>query len=120
MRIGELSRRTGVQAHQLRYYETQGLLEAGRADNGYREYGDDAAVTVAQIKHLLGAGLSSQEIAFILPCASGAAPDLQSCPELIATLRTRLHRLDAHIDTLVRSRQALSGYLHAATQPRPT
>ncbi|MCP9982415.1 MerR family DNA-binding transcriptional regulator [Actinomadura madurae] len=30
MRIGELSHRTGVKAHQLRYYEAQGLLDAGR------------------------------------------------------------------------------------------
>jgi hypothetical protein len=45
MRIGELSRRTGVNAHQLRYYEAQGLLEADRGTNGYREYDDyiDAA-----------------------------------------------------------------------------
>jgi DNA-binding transcriptional MerR regulator len=42
MRIGELSRRTGVNAHQLRYYESQGLLEPARGANGYREYEEGA------------------------------------------------------------------------------
>src|SRR5206468_1194213 len=88
--IGELSGRTGVNAHQLRYYEAQGLLEPKRGPNGYREYGADAVVTVTQIRKLLAAGLSTQEIAFILPCATGAAPEFEPCPELLTMLRARL------------------------------
>ncbi|GAA4579490.1 hypothetical protein GCM10023176_57380 [Micromonospora coerulea] len=45
------------------------------------------------------------------PCATGAAPDLEPCPELLATLRARLHELDERIDTLTRSRQALHDYI---------
>lgn len=111
--IGELSRRTGVHAHQLRYYEAQGLLEPSRGANGYREYTSDAVLTVTQIKKLLEAGLSTREIGFMLPCATGAAPDLEPCPELLATLRGRLHGLDERIDTLIRSRQALHDYIDA-------
>jgi DNA-binding transcriptional MerR regulator len=111
--IGELSRRTGVHAHQLRYYEAQGLLEPGRGANGYRAYTDDAIVTVAQIRRLLEAGLSTQEIGFLLPCATGAAPDLEPCPEVVAALRARLRGLDEHIDTLIRSRQALQDHIDA-------
>lgn len=113
MLIGELSRRTGVHAHQLRYYEAQGLLEPGRGANGYREYTNDAVLTVTQIRKLLDAGLSTQEIGFMLPCATGAAPDLEPCPELLVALRARLHGLDGHIDTLIRSRQALRDYIDA-------
>ncbi|WP_433428775.1 MerR family transcriptional regulator [Nonomuraea sp. CA-141351] len=111
--IGELSRRTGVHAHQLRYYEAQGLLEPGRGANGYREYADDAILTVTQIRRLLEAGLSTQEIGFMLPCATGAAPDLEPCPELLDMLRARLNGLDGHIDTLIRSRQVLHDYIDA-------
>lgn len=113
MLIGELSRRTGVHAHLLRYYEAQGLLEPGRGTSGYREYTDDAVVTVTQIRKLLEAGLSTQEIGSILPCASGATPDLEPCPELLATLRARLHRLDERIETLIHSRRTLHDYLEA-------
>ena len=90
MRIGELSRRTGVHTHQLRYYETQGLLEADRRANGYREYDENAVLRVRQIRHLLGAGLSSEDIAYLLPCAVGEAPELIGCPELLAAMRSRL------------------------------
>lgn len=114
MLIGDLSRRTGVHAHQLRYYEAQGLLEPGRAANGYREYTNEAVLTVTQIRKLLDAGLSTDEIRFLRPCVTGAAPDLEPCPELLATLRARLDGLDEQIDTLRRSRHALHSYIDAA------
>ncbi|MCT4352127.1 MerR family transcriptional regulator [Streptomyces sp. Je 1-79] len=114
MRIGELSRRTGVNAHQLRYYEAQGLLEADRSANGYREYGEAAVLRVKQIRHLLGAGLSSEDIAYLLPCAVGEAPELAGCPELLAAMRSRLRRLDEQMDRLARSRAALVDYIDVA------
>jgi DNA-binding transcriptional MerR regulator len=114
MRIGELSRRTGVNAHQLRYYEAQGLLEADRGANGYREYGENAVLRVKQIRHLLGAGLSSGDIAYLLPCAVGEAPELLGCPELLAAMRARLQRLDEQMDRLAQSRDALADYIDAA------
>ncbi|GAA3723873.1 MerR family transcriptional regulator [Plantactinospora mayteni] len=111
MLIGELSRQTGVNTHQLRYYEAQGLIEPARGSSGYREYGTDDVVTVTQIRRLLEAGLSTQEIGFLLPCATGSAPDLEPCPELLDTLRARLHGLDDRIDTLARSRETLADYI---------
>ncbi|MGW6292130.1 MerR family transcriptional regulator [Streptomyces sp. NPDC055058] len=114
MRIGELSRRTGVHAHQLRYYEAQGLLEADRGANGYREYDENAVLRVRQIRHLLGAGLSSEDIAYLLPCAVGEAPELLGCPELLDAMRSRLRRLDDRMAALARSRDVLADYIAAA------
>jgi DNA-binding transcriptional MerR regulator len=111
--IGELSNRTGVGAHLLRYYEAQGLLECDRGANGYRQYADDAVLTVTQIRGLLDAGLSTEDIAFLLPCATGDGPDLEPCEELLDVLRARLRGLDERIDALIRSRKALQGYLDA-------
>jgi DNA-binding transcriptional MerR regulator len=114
MLIGELSRRTGVNAHQLRYYEAQGLLEADRGANGYREFADTAVLRVKQIRHLLGAGLSSTDIAYVLPCAVGEAPELPGCPELLAAMRSRQQRLEDQMDSLARARDALVDYIDAA------
>ncbi|MER5258124.1 MULTISPECIES: MerR family transcriptional regulator [unclassified Streptomyces] len=116
MRIGELSRRTGVNAHQLRYYEAQGLLEADRRANGYREYDETAMLRVKQIRHLLGAGLSSEDIAYLLPCAVGEAPELPGCAELLSAMRSRLQRLNDQMEKLAQSRDALTVYIHAAEQ----
>lgn len=116
MLIGELSRRTGVRAHQLRYYEAQGLLEPSRGASGYREYTSDAVLAVAQIRKLLEAGLSTEEIGVLQPCVTGPAPDIAPCPELLNTLRARLDVLDEQIDTLIRSRRALHDYVDATEQ----
>ncbi|MFD0360004.1 MerR family transcriptional regulator [Nocardia sp. GCM10030253] len=120
MLIGELSRRTGVGSHLLRYYESQGLLEPDRGTNGYREYTDDAILTVTQIRGLLEAGLSTEDIAYLLPCATGAAPELAPCSELVDVLRARLHGLDERIDALTQSRQALDSYLNATERALAT
>jgi DNA-binding transcriptional MerR regulator len=114
--IGELSRRTGVHAHQPRYYESQGLLEPGRGSSGYREYTEEDVLVVTQIRKLLDAGLSTQDIGYLLPCATGAGPDLEPCDELLDTLRARLDGMDERIDTLTRSRQALHSYIDATEQ----
>ncbi|MEU7532092.1 MerR family transcriptional regulator [Saccharothrix sp. NPDC042600] len=113
MLIGELSRRTGVRTHQLRYYEAQGLLAPSRTAGGYREYPDDAVVTVRQIRRLLAAGLTTEEIGFVLPCTTGPVPTMRPCPELLAGLRARRRALDEQIADLMRSRQALTDYIDA-------
>ncbi|MER7703152.1 MerR family transcriptional regulator [Kitasatospora sp. NPDC097605] len=117
MRIGELARLTGVSTRLLRYYEEQGLLEPARTAAGYREYGEGDTVRVRQIRSLLSAGLSTRVIAQILPCATGPIPALLACPDLLDTLRGELAELDARIDELSRSRDALAGYLDAAVPP---
>jgi DNA-binding transcriptional MerR regulator len=111
MLIGELSRLTGVSHRLLRYYEEQGLLVSKRGSNGYRTYCDDAVTTVRQIRALLGAGLSTQVIATVLPCASGDDVDLEMCPELVQTLYRELAAIDDRIGTLRQNRGALAGYL---------
>lgn len=119
MLIGELSRRTGVRTHQLRYYEAQGLLEPCRSTSGYRTYGDDAVLKVGQIRKLLAAGLSTEEIAYLLPCVTGEGPDMAPCEELLDALRTRLRGMEDNIDALVRSRDALRGYIDATERRMP-
>jgi DNA-binding transcriptional MerR regulator len=61
MRIGELGERTGVSPRTLRHYEELGLLPAERAANGYRSYDDADLRAVAEIRTLVGLGLSLEE-----------------------------------------------------------
>ena len=55
MKIGELSKRTGVSIRMLRYYEAESLLKPERTESGYRDYDMAEVRTVERIK-LLGAG----------------------------------------------------------------
>ncbi|MGW0464673.1 MerR family transcriptional regulator [Streptomyces sp. NPDC003027] len=114
MLIGELSRRTGVKARLLRYYEAQGLLEAGRESNGYRDYDEDAVVTVRHVRALLDAGLSTEVIRSVLPCVRGEAqdaPEFDWCADLRAILQRQMTAMDEHIDDLRRTRDTLARYV---------
>ncbi len=114
MLIGELSRRTGVSPRLLRYYEAQGLLEAGRGPNGYRDYEEDSVTTVRQVRALLDAGLSTEVIRSVLPCVRGERPEFDMCPDLRATLDRALAATEERIDGLERRRSTLAGFLAKA------
>ncbi|MCV7422125.1 MerR family transcriptional regulator [Mycobacterium yunnanensis] len=116
MSIGELSSRSGASPRMLRYYEQQGLLDPVRADNGYRRYRSDAVTTVAQIRGLLDAGLPTDTIRTILPCAHGSEPTIDPCPEILASLTHERRRLDERIRHLSASRDTLDRYLTATHQ----
>jgi DNA-binding transcriptional MerR regulator len=106
--IGELSARTGVSARLLRYYESKGLLRARREANGYRVYDEDAVTRVRQIKALLDAGLPTERIREVLPCARGEKPDLDMCPQLRELLARQLRALDEDIERLRHNRTRLA------------
>lgn len=98
MRIGELTRRTGVSHRLLRYYEEQGLLHPERRPSGYREYSEADATTVLHIRNLLAAGLSTTTIADVLPCMGSEGGRLiADCPELLLDLFRERDRLNAAI-----------------------
>lgn len=109
MRIGELSRATGVSPRLLRYYEEQGLITTHRSGSGHRRYADDAPATVAHIRALLAAGLPTSVIREMLPCIEGPGPVLQRCAT--PTLRAHLNGIDSKISALQDARDALTGLI---------
>jgi DNA-binding transcriptional MerR regulator len=111
--IGELSQKSGASPRMLRYYEQQGLLSPIRADNGYRRYCPEAVTTVAQIRGLLDAGLPTDTIRRILPCAHGSEPTIEPCPDILDALAHEMSRLDDRIRHLTTSRHTLDRYLTA-------
>src|SRR5260370_1429762 len=90
MLIGALSRRTGVSARSLRYYEAQGLLDARRGHNGYRSYDEGSVLTVRQVRALLDAGLSTEVIREVMPCIRGERPEFELCVDVRAILGREL------------------------------
>jgi MerR family transcriptional regulator, light-induced transcriptional regulator len=64
MRIGELSRRTGVSPELLRAWEQRyGLLRPSRSPGGFRLYSSDDEARVRRTTALIGQGLSAAEAA---------------------------------------------------------
>ncbi|MFI6339333.1 MerR family transcriptional regulator [Streptomyces sp. NPDC050535] len=122
MKIGELSRRTGVPTRMLRYYEEQNLLNPARGENGYREYGVEAVQCVQQIRGLLDSGLTTEIIRAILPflSAPGEIHLHPACltPETAVLLSDEIDRIQSRIDCLSRNRDALRAYLEAVSSDR--
>lgn len=114
MRIGELSRRTGVSVRLLRYYEEQGLLSPERTANGYRRFREGDVAVVRQIRLLLGAGLPTHVIAALLPCVTEEGERLVLCLEMAEDLKVERARIDRQIETLAASRELLDGVIAAA------
>jgi DNA-binding transcriptional MerR regulator len=71
MRIGELAAETGTTPRALRHYEQAGLITCERAANGYRYYADGTTVRVRNIRRLLDAGLTLDDVRVFLPCLDG-------------------------------------------------
>ncbi|GAA4219759.1 MerR family transcriptional regulator [Actinocatenispora rupis] len=114
IRIGELSRRSGVSQRLLRYYEEQGLLRPRRRPSGYREYLVSDVDVVRRIRGLLAAGLPTATIASVLPCIREEGERLvPTCPDLIAQLRRERDRIDHAIDDLTTSRRLLDTVITA-------
>lgn len=114
MRISELAERTGVSTRLLRYYEERGLLTPRRCANGYRDYAENAAELVAEIRELLAAGLSTRVIRELEPRAPSEINEPRPCPEALDVLRRELGALDARIACLQRVRGNLADYLDGA------
>ncbi|MGZ5331383.1 MAG: MerR family transcriptional regulator [Solirubrobacterales bacterium] len=100
LRIGELSRRTGVSADTLRAWERRyGVLEPERTDGGFRLYGRGDEQRVLAMKALIESGVSAAEAARLAasePAQRGVAGDGRNRESAggVASLVDRLARFD--------------------------
>lgn len=106
MNIGTVSKKTGVAAKTIRYYEEIGLLPpAERRDNGYRWYGVDSLQILRFLKHARGLGFgidACRELLSLYEKSDRSSADVKSIAEL------RLSEIDAKLLELRNMRDALS------------
>lgn len=109
MRIGELSARSGVSTRSLRYYEQQGLLDAGRESNGYREYDETAVQRAQTVQMLFGMDFPRELVRSILAC-SGDVPDSvhDALAEQLALVR---EEMAGRIEHLTETHRRVSAFL---------
>ncbi|MET9349878.1 MerR family DNA-binding transcriptional regulator [Streptomyces termitum] len=117
MRIGELAERTGASVRALRHYERAGLLSSARAANGYRVFEEGAAVRVANIRYLLAAGLTLEDVAAFRSCLDGDLPSVPPSARGLEIARERLAVLDARIAAQTAARDRLAAALAARSGP---
>ncbi|MBA3322264.1 MAG: MerR family DNA-binding protein, partial [Pyrinomonadaceae bacterium] len=92
LKIGEVSKRSGIGIEALRFYERSGLLgRPARTQSGYRVYDEGALERLDFIKRAQVLGFSLDEIKRIIADKqAGRSP----CAEVREIVRERLQELD--------------------------
>ncbi|ODT78394.1 hypothetical protein ABS71_01890 [bacterium SCN 62-11] len=97
MKIGELSRRTGLPVVTLRYYENEGLIETHRTQAKYRVFSEEMVQRVYQIKRFRALNLSIQEMKQLLDWTRQPRERcLQTC-----------HLIESHLRQVTERKQSL-------------
>lgn len=112
MKIGELSRRSGVSVRSLRYYEQQTLLAARREPNGYRDYDDSAVERAATIHMLFGMDFPREVVRTVLACTGQASSDA-SHDRLAEQLELVSADLERRIKQLTATYQSVNDFLQS-------
>lgn len=111
MKIGELSKQTGISVSAIRYYERQGLLsEPERRESGYREYTEADA---QRVRLIAAAKMQSFPLKVIRLCLDALEGAEEPCREVAGIVHQRLRQIDSEIEELTRLRSALSQRLQA-------
>ena len=101
--IGEVSRRSGVAASALRFYEDRGLIASGRAGSGDRRYPRPVLRRIAFIVFAQRVGLTLDEIAAELAkLPAERAPTRRDWSRLSRRWTTRIDERIAELERLKR------------------
>src|SRR3954466_15829370 len=104
--IGQVAARAGVATSALRWYESQGLIEATRTGGGARRYQRSVLRRLAFVRAAQNVGLSLAEIrAALATLPEGRTPTAGDWARLSAGWRARL---DEQIAALTQLRDGLS------------
>lgn len=94
MKIKQVEELVGVTSKNIRFYEDQGLITPGRAENGYREYGLEDVDVLKKIKMLRKLGVSIEEMKAIL---SGSEPLTECLEKTVDTMSAQQKNLSYRI-----------------------
>ena len=109
LKIGEVSKRSGIGIEALRFYERSGLLgRPARTRSGYRVYDGGVLERLDFIKRAQVLGFSLDEIKRIIEDARAGR---QPCDEVREIVRRRLDELDERMREMRRYRRELADTL---------
>ena len=104
--IQDVSRKTGLSTHTLRYYEKEGLLpHVERTPGGFRQYTDEDLESLGLICCLKNTGMSLQEITRFLELSHQGDQ----------TLKERVELLRVHRENVIERMKEMQKYLDKVT-----
>ena len=116
--IQDVSKKTGLTAHTLRYYEKEGLISGvGRSQGGFRQYTDEDLERLGLICCLKNTGMSIQEIARFVQLTHEGEHTLEERVELLRAHREqvleRIAEMQKHLEKVTWKLNFFTGKLRA-------
>lgn len=114
--IQEVSEKTGLKAHTLRYYEKEGLISGvERSRGGFRQYTDEDMERLGLICCLKNTGMSIREIARFVQLTHEGDHTLEEQVEMLRVHRervlARMEEMQQHLDKVTRKLNFFTGKL---------
>ena len=98
--IQDVSEKTGLTAHTLRYYEKEGLISGvERTPGGFRQYTDEDLERLGLIRCLKNTGMSIREISRFVELTREGEQTLEERVELLRVHRDRVLERMAEMQT---------------------
>ena len=111
MLINELSKKTGITVHTIRFYEKSGLIKGERNDavtsNNYFHYKDETVERLEFIKEAKSVGFTISEISQIITAWYG---DKYSKSDKIALLDEKLTSLEKKIIEIMEMKKLITQF----------
>jgi MerR family mercuric resistance operon transcriptional regulator len=118
LRIGEVSKRSGIGVETVRFYEREGLIaKPPRRSSGYRAYPADVVPRLAFIRHAKDLGFTLKEIGELL---SLRVDPKASCSVVKKRAEAKLSGIEERIGSLRRMRGTLRTLVEACDERKPT
>lgn len=122
LRIGKLSKLTGVSARSIRHYEEKGLINTSRQENNYREFDEKVIESINTIQLYLGLGLTTDQIKEIIFCQYPERQEHKEknvyCEELLLMYKSKMHEINKQLAALTEAKINLSEKIKQMEQKR--
>ena len=118
MRIGEVSKASGISERMIRHYEKIGLMPpAPRRDSGYRDYGERDIHTLRFIGRARDLGFSIEEIRKLLELWNDRTRASADVKALALARAAELKRKERELHEMRRSLEHLAACCHGDDRP---
>ena len=118
LKIGEVSKRSGIGVETVRFYEREGLIdEPPRKSSGYRAYPASVVPRLGFIRHAKDLGFTLKEIRELL---SLRVDRKASCSAVKARAQNKIVDIEERIGSLQRMRRTLRRLVDACDERKPT
>ena len=102
--IGEFSRKTGMSADTIRFYEKRGFFSKGRQDNGYRVYNEKDLELAQLITFGKSMGFSLKDI---LLFSKEMSSNSINHSKIQQKLQDKIDHIDSQIDSLKKAKKLI-------------